>query len=277
MTCAAPPALRALRLPVRLDFLGGWSDQIGWPHEAAVWNVAIGWEGTYPLLLTEQGTLQSRVEGVGTGLGISSILTAGLLLQQNPGLTPWEVSRGVLRAEEREGTRGGWQDALGALLPGSKLICKTEAGFRVEQREEHPLLKHCVLFDTGLRRRAQHIGDQVRAVLGTGGAFDTALRLNVEAAADLLHADDDPEDAAHYCVTGWRRLCRIIPAMLPPADVCRGLELSYGLGWGWKLVGAGGGGFGIYFGKEPAALCAALRARGFWAVVPGVLPGVEWV
>lgn len=258
-----------VRLPVRIDLLGSWSDQLAWDEPAAVVNVAVGWDGQYPLTLDERGKLYSVVSGIGTGLGISSILAAGRFLQQRP---DGDYVGAVLAWEQQQGTQGGWQDQIGGIDPGCKLIeTPDHRTFTVARRDDHPLLRHLVLFDTGTRRESKRLGDRVRKYLGSPkSGFCQALRRNV-AEARAMFRTNDAEAAAEACISGWARLCEWVPEM--------SIAVPYlGETWGHKLVGAGGGGFGIYFARSPElrpAVITALAARGLWARVPEVLPGIE--
>ena len=258
-----------VRLPVRLDFIGGWSDQVEWTETAAVINAAIGWDGVYPLTL-DGDRLHSEINGVGTGLGVSSILAAGRFLAANPGGD--YVSAG-LAWEQAQGTRGGWQDQIGGITPGMKLINRGDDVPKVKPwREPEPSIwPHLVLFDTGTRRLSKGIGEQVRAKLRDRG-LRVAIRRNVATAWQLYDHCPAPEEFAGECLAGWRRLVEQVPDIEVPLPVSPLL-------WGAKLLGAGGGGYGVAFVKDPATVpevCAWFRSHRMWAVAPELLPGAQF-
>jgi len=248
-----------VKLPVRIDLLGGWSDQLCWPHKAAVVNVAVGWDGKYPLEIKD-GQVSSLVKGIGTGLGISSIIQAGLALDRNPNA---DYVKEVLDWEEKEGTRGGWQDQIGAVEGGLKLLVSENHKEIEIHRLNHSIVDYLVLFDTGIRRAAKSIGDQVRRLIGVR-AFDKALKGNVETALKVNEMSG--REFAESCLSGWDRLNDFVEM-----DVTVPV-----IGIGHKLCGAGGGGYGVYFVEpnERQQVVAKLNAMGVWARTPQVLQGV---
>lgn len=248
-----------IKLPVRLDLIGGWSDQPVWPYQAAVVNVAVGWEGKYPLEIKD-GQVSSLVEGIGTGLGISSILQAGLVLEKDRNA---DYIREVLAWEEKQGTRGGWQDQIGAVEGGLKLLISDDHKTIEVHELVHPITEYLVLFDTGIRRAAKTIGDQVRALIGTK-KFDMMLKRNVEAAINIDKMSG--EEFAKACIEGWKRLSDFVAMDVTVPDI----------GYGYKLCGAGGGGYGVYFVKPNKRQEAVeeLTSYGLWSRIPEVLQGV---
>ena len=104
-----------LNLPIRIDFIGGWTDQLCWKGPAAVCN------GSFECELPEN-TLQNP----GTGLGISSILYAAEWIGENPDKLRDHhgYTQAALDAEASSCVQGGWQDAIGAIAPGLKLVTR---------------------------------------------------------------------------------------------------------------------------------------------------------
>lgn len=260
-----------IRLPVRVDFAGSWSDQADdWPHPAAVLNAAVGWDGKYPLTLDDEGELHSEVQGIGTGLGISSILAAGKFLRRH---RTGDYVQAVLDWERRQGTKGGWQDQIGGCVPGLKLITTADhETFDIQRRDDHPILNHLVLFDTGIRRQSKRLGDRVRELMrDPDSGFCQALRRNV-AEAPRLFRTDCVQDFAEGSLAAFSRLAEWVPEMSVETP-------NSPYAWGSRLVGAGGGGFGIYFCRAPELrprLLVDLVGRGLWARVPELLPGVQF-
>ena len=121
--------------------------------------------------------LRSQVLGVpkGSGLGTSSILCAGCAqaLLEFFGLShsPEEITRRVLVMEQLMDTGGGWQDQVGGLLPGIKLIRSHPGTLQNPQarpleisEETHAALdRRFALIYTGQRRLARNL---LREVVG---------------------------------------------------------------------------------------------------------------
>lgn len=291
-----------LELPVRVDFLGGWTDQECWPDFGCVLNAAIGWDGQYPLSLSGDGRWESVVPGEGTGLGISSIRHAAqYMLCTDPGWSyrvtddpdfPWgsDENRAATEAHhpslavaasvhaERETTRGGWQDAAGALYPGIKCVgglwpdlkvLAIPPGFR-----GGAIADAFVLFDTGERRDSASIGEQVRYLIGEGDkTLCDILRLSAEDAPAALFSLTGYSAAVGYVIPAWNALCERVPGMRGPK-----VPIPHGA-WGYKLCGAGGGGYGMMFCEpdDREEVRDNLRANGYWATIPELLPGPRWV
>lgn len=287
-------ARRSIYAPVRLDLIGGWSDQVDWEalgEPGAVLSVSAGWlhgdrglrfpsAPSHVLAIDELELVHSRVSGVGTGLGISSTLHALRYLQVHPE-SDWREWTEASVAAEAHGTRGGWQDAPSALLPGMKLLTKNPGRpLQVEYLPNHPLLDHLVLFDTGIRRNSGEIGAKVRALMSADegveipNVFRSQLAQNV-ASANWDFTQESPETTAGACIRSWEKLTRWVPEMLPLVK----LPMLDRSAYGYKLVGAGGGGHGVYFARDPdcrAKIVKELQDAGFWSTVPVVMDGYRW-
>lgn len=267
--------MKRLLIPVRLNFLGGWSDQPQWPHPACVVNAAVGWQhgepfSPYPLMRDESGFM-SAVEGVGTGLGISSIRAAAdwLYDHADPFSPSNEYVFRALEWERQNGTLGGWQDQIGAVEPGMKCITTSDhEDFCISYLDHADLFAHLVLFDTGIRRPAKAIGDKVRSLL-MEKRFAACLKANVD---DARHARQyDTERFAKTALEGWRRLTEQVPEMAVTVPDLPGT-------WGTMLMGAGGGGFGVAFLIDTdcrRSVEARLREAGMTAYRPMILPGLK--
>ena len=254
------------RAPVRIDLAGGWSDQLGWPFASAVINASATWGDGYPLEYDGRGW-RSSVEGIGTGLGISSIRYAVEYLADNPG---GDYTAHVLQRERDAGTLGGWQDALGALEPGLKLLTSADhQQIDVTPLDASVIWPHLLLFDTGTRRDAGRVGGMVRRAMQDNPGFRAALVANVCAAKSLAVGRHEPRVWMRECCDAFGRLNRHVDMQVPfpaPAMV-----------YGWKPMGAGGGGYGLAFLREPddaAAVIAACREAGVWAVRPRLAQGL---
>lgn len=284
-------ARRSIYAPVRLDLIGGWSDQADWEslgEPGAVLSASIGWkyesffrnQDTYPIRLLPSGKFEIEKVGIGTGLGISSTLHSLRYLQVHPE-SDWREWTEASVAAEAHGTRGGWQDAPSALLPGMKLLTKIPGKpLQVEYLPTHPLLDHLVLFDTGIRRNSGEIGAKVRALMSADegveipNVFRSQLAQNV-ASANWDFTQESPETTAGACIRSWEKLTRWVPEMLSPVK----LPMLDRSAYGYKLLGAGGGGYGVYFARDPdcrAKIVKELRDAGFWSTVPVVMDGYRW-
>lgn len=164
-----------------LDPAGDPGDPFALP-KAALAACGVVPEGEEPLegFLTRLGggfQLHSRVLGVpkGSGLGTSSILCAACAkaLLEFFGIhhSSEDITARVLRMEQLMDTGGGWQDQMGGLYPGIKLIrsCPgTPQQPRVRQLElsedtKNALQQRFALIYTGQRRLARNL---LREVVG---------------------------------------------------------------------------------------------------------------
>jgi len=255
-----------LLIPARINLLGGWSDQALWRSRAAVVNMAVGWDGgdenwphdPHPFFIDDTG-FHTKVAGVGTGLGASSILFASRSLRSYFG-QEHAINNAIaesLIAESIEGTRGGWQDAIGALRPGFKLITKDpDSYYHIEEKNDHPVIEHLLIFDTGIRRRSSNIGERVRYLFGDP-RFRADLAVNVADAENSFRMS--AEEFIGAALAGWARLVRWVPWMqsrMPKDDNLHGC----------MLAGAGGGGWGVAFMRDPKerqTTIERIRAQGF--------------
>lgn len=266
-------AVTEVLLPVRIDLIGGWSDQLSWPHTAAVINASVGWHGGhnggYPLRIRRirngSHRVNSIIPGVGTGLGISSILEAGKLLIQD---READYIQHVLEREQAEGTCGGWQDQIGAVASGLKLIVTSDhKQFDIKEHASPDVIEHIIIFDTGQRRRSKQIGDKVRELFATKKFVD-ALQKNVEVAQEVF--DASPVEIARACDEGWQRLSQLVPGM--DVDIPQHEMII-----GHKLCGAGGGGYGVVFVDKPDNrddVIEMFKQHGWWCTKPVLLPGI---
>jgi fucokinase len=228
----------------------------------------------------------------GSGLGTSSIIGAAAMRALGELLgapqDDAELSRQTLELEQLMTTGGGWQDQMGAIAPGLKLV-STEPGMDqrpvVEQihftPEQRALFEsHLVVAYTGHHRLAKNILRQVvMRYLGrdplamqalsqlrtVAGQLARAARdLNFELfgtlvnQAWLLNKTLDPQ-------TSFPAVERLFSALAPHA-------------YGAKLVGAGGGGFLVAVTRRPDAgdLVADLLARDREFAYAYVVPHRLW-
>ena len=208
----------------------------------------------------------------GSGLGTSSILGSALvealLRVRNPRRTPEvsEIAHLTLALEREMATGGGWQDQLGALCPGVKLI-ETAPGadqtFRVkrlpaaaEKKFAAFLHDRGVLYFTGQKRMARNV---LRGVLdfyrqnpeGIATAIVSTLKKDAQAGFAALRKGD------------WTKFCAVINAYwlnkkaLDPGSTNPQVEMIIARIAPWAdavtLTGAGGGGFLFALAKSRSA------------------------
>ena len=200
----------------------------------------------------------------GSGLGTSSILAATLLgtLGELCGLN-WsehDLFRRTLALEQLLTTGGGWQDQVGGVLHGLKLI-ETEAGL-----SQTPTVRwlpgdfigneSVLLYYTGITRVAADILREIvrRMFLNSHTTLDIVGEIGRHAAvtADILQRHDWNSFGAAIA-TSWQLNQRLDAGTNPPAVQAILDQVGDYLS-GAKLLGAGGGGFMLLVAKdEPAA------------------------
>nr|GEX16649.1 bifunctional fucokinase/fucose pyrophosphorylase [Tanacetum cinerariifolium] len=214
-----------VELPVRVDFVGGWSDTPPWSLERA------GCIVHYKTLIST-GLLVKTWAHIprGSGLGTSSILAAavvkGLLSISDGDESNENVARLVLVLEQIMGTEGGWQDQIGGLYP--ELQERLLVVFTRQVRLTHQVLQKVVtrylqrdnLLVSSIKRFAE--------VAKTGR--EALMNCNIDELGDImmetwrLHQELDPHCSNEF-----------VDSLFAFADryCC-----------GYKLVGAGGTGQG---------------------------------
>jgi fucokinase len=210
----------------------------------------------------------------GSGLGTSSIL-AGALLQCLSRLLGWEIPQDqlfdeVLCLEQMITTGGGWQDQVGGLVPGIKLIT-SQPGLPQRLHVEpvpmtadlrRALNERLLLVYTGQRRLAK---DLLRSVMGRWMARDSAMvrsmeeiaRLALAMRAALLAVDLDAFGGLLF--EHWAVLKAMDPGCTNPfIDDLMATAAPYVCGG--KLAGAGGGGYAILIARDGDATEALARS-----------------
>ncbi len=193
----------------------------------------------------------------GSGLGTSSILGAALVmaLQRLAGRADdaGAVSRLVLTLEQMMTTGGGWQDQIGGLAPGVKLISSVPtrpvrllvepAPLLAATREE--LERRLVIVFTGQERLAKNVLQiVVGRYLRRDGRLLAAIRRLVELADEgrrrLVMGDVD--GVGEVMAEAWHTHQQLDPhCSNPGVDALFRAVAPYARGA--KLAGAGGGGF----------------------------------
>lgn len=216
-------------------------------------------------------TLLSAIPA-GSGLGTSSILASTVLgsLSDFCGLM-WdknEICRRTLALEQLLTTGGGWQDQYGGVLQGIKLL-QTEAGFSQqplvrwlpEHLFTHPEYRDChLLYYTGITRVAKGIlGEIVRSMFLNSSQHLGLLEEMKAHALDLVEAvqRNDFQGFGKLVGKSWMQNKALDCGTNPPVvEAIINQIKDYTLGY--KLPGAGGGGYLYMVAKDPQA---AVRIR----------------
>lgn len=218
-------------------------------------------------------TLLSAIPA-GSGLGTSSVLAATVLGALNDfcGLQ-WdksEIGRRTLVLEQLLTTGGGWQDQFGGLLHGVKLLT-TERGFMQNPQVRwmpdtlytQPEYKAChLLYYTGITRTAKTLlAEIVRKMFLNHGAEIQLLRDMKQHAHDMYEAiqGNDFELMGRLIGKTWQQN-QLIDAGTNPEGVKVLTDMVDDLCLGYKLPGAGGGGYLYMVAKDPEA-AAIIKQR----------------
>ena len=211
-------------------------------------------------------TLLSAIPA-GSGLGTSSILASTVLGAVSDFCSlAWdknEIGRRTLVLEQLLTTGGGWQDQFGGVLGGVKLL-QTQRGFDQNPQVRwlpdslftQPEYAQChLLYYTGITRTAKTILAEIvrRMFLNHGGEL-RQLRSMKAHAIDMYEAiqRQDYEMYGQLVRKTWQQNQRI-DSGTNPDSVQRITSLVDDLCLGYKLPGAGGGGYLYMVAKDPEA------------------------
>lgn len=218
-------------------------------------------------------TLLSAIPA-GSGLGTSSVLAATVLgaLSDFCGLG-WsanEIGRRTLVLEQLLTTGGGWQDQFGGVLRGVKLLT-TERGFEQSPQVRwlpstiysQPEYKAChLLYYTGITRTAKTLlAEIVRKMFLNNGDELRLLREMKAHALDMYEAlqHGDFNLVGRLVGKTWEQN-QLIDNGTNPDSVKAITDVIDDLCLGYKLPGAGGGGYLYMVAKDPEA-AALIKQR----------------
>ncbi len=211
-------------------------------------------------------TLFSAVPS-GSGLGTSSILAATVLGAINEfcslGWDKHEICQRTFVLEQLLTTGGGWQDQLGGVMSGVKML-QTKTGFL-----QRPLVKWLpdhvftdsenamchLLYYTGIRRTAKDIlAEIVRRMFLNENAQLRLLRQMKDHTLSMYEAlqQQDFNGVGSLMRYTWIQNQTIDSGTNPP-EVESLTRLVDDLCLGYKLPGAGGGGYLYMIAKDPEA------------------------
>lgn len=211
-------------------------------------------------------TLLSAIPA-GSGLGTSSLLASTVLGALNDfcGLA-WdktEIGLRTLVLEQLLTTGGGWQDQFGGLLPGIKLL-QTDSGF-----DQRPVVRWLpsdlytqteyrachLLFYTGITRTAKNILAEIVRKMFLNQHTEIAQLREMKA-----HTMEMYEAIQRQNFAEMGRLVRktwaqnqVLDSGTNPESIRRLTDLVDDLCLGYKLPGAGGGGYLYMVAKDPDA------------------------
>ena len=211
-------------------------------------------------------TLLSAIPA-GSGLGTSSILAATVLGALNDfcglGWDKNEIGHRTLMLEQMLTTGGGWQDQFGGVLGGVKLL-QTGRGFSQNPQIRwlpndlwtQPEYRPChLLYYTGITRTAKHIlAEIVRRMFLNDNAELRLLREMKEHTMEMYEAilQNDFRRMGLLMRKTWQQNQALDSGTNPPA-VAALTTLIDDLCLGYKLPGAGGGGYLYMIAKDPEA------------------------
>lgn len=203
----------------------------------------------------------------GSGLGTSSVLAATVLgaVADFCGLN-WdrsEVCNRTLVLEQLLTTGGGWQDQYGGVLPGVKLL-QTSPGFDQNAVARwlpdtlftDPDLRPChLLYYTGVTRTAKNIlAEIVRGMFLNNTRHLNLLNAMKQHALKLFDTmqQNDLATFGRMVRTTWEQNKALDSGTNPPVieELCQRVD---DLCLGYKLPGAGGGGFMYMVAKDAEA------------------------
>ena len=211
-------------------------------------------------------TLLSAIPA-GSGLGTSSVLAATVLGALNDfcGLA-WdknEIACRTLVLEQLLTTGGGWQDQFGGILQGVKLL-QTERGFEQNPTVRwlpvdlytQPEYRQChLLYYTGITRTAKKIlAEIVRRMFLNQSDEIRLLREMKQHAMDMYEAIQraDFHEMGMLVRKTWQQNQLIDSGTNPPEVEAITRQID-DLCLGYKLGGAGGGGYLYMVAKDPEA------------------------
>lgn len=211
-------------------------------------------------------TLLSAIPA-GSGLGTSSLLASTVLGALNDfcGLL-WdksEIGHRTLVLEQLLTTGGGWQDQFGGLLPGVKLL---QTGREFYQNPivrwlpsrlyTEPEYRAChLLYYTGITRTAKNILSEIVRKMFLNQHEEIAMLRDMKAhAMDMFEAiqRENFDEMGKLVRKTWIQN-QAIDKGTNPNEVKQMTDLIDDLCLGYKLPGAGGGGYLYMIAKDPEA------------------------
>lgn len=211
-------------------------------------------------------TLLSAV-GAGSGLGTSSILAATVLGALNNfcalGWDNGQICRATLALEQLLTTGGGWQDQYGGVLPGVKLLQSAPGLLQDPAPSWLPSLiftdaeyAPChILYYTGITRTAKTILAEIVRGMALNSRKNLGILSEMKELALSMAATIQRRQWPQYAALvkeSWELNKRLDSGTNPPS-VEAIIDLIKDYAAGYKLPGAGGGGYLYIVAKDPQA------------------------
>lgn len=209
----------------------------------------------------------------GSGLGTSSILAATVLGALNDfcglGWDKTEIGHRTLLLEQLLTTGGGWQDQFGGVIQGVKLL-QTQKGFN-----QNPTVRHLpddlwtraeysqchLLYYTGITRTAKTILSEIvrRMFLNEHGDVQLLRNMKEHTIAMFDAIEQENFNKMGTLVRKTWKQNQALDSGTNPDEVRHLTTLIDDLCLGYKLPGAGGGGFLYMIAKDPNAAAQIKR------------------
>ena len=246
-------------IPKAALVLAGFGSGAAWPSDSLRDQLELFGSGI-------ELTLLSAIPA-GSGLGTSSILAATVLGALSDfcslGWDKTEIGRRTLMLEQLLTTGGGWQDQFGGAVGGVKLL-QTPPGF-----EQSPVVRWLpddlwtlpeyqpchLLYYTGITRTAKHILEEiVRRMFLNHHDQLLLLRQMKEHTLEMYDAIERRRFALTGALVGrsWTQN-QLLDSGTNPPEVAALTSAVDDFCLGYKLPGAGGGGFLYMVAKDPEA------------------------
>ena len=275
-----------IKVPARVDFAGGWTDNGVYPLEnpAAVLNASIDSLGIeinigqskkfqtnedsellrvcLKFLNLQSPALKIDIQNtipIGSGLGGSGLLIygilAGILSYQDKKINKIQLMNDVIEVEKMLGSCGGWNDTSAMHFSGITLTQTNPNSPRkyiIQNRIDTEFEKLCLLINTEVARNSVDFNIIRKQYMQADKKTINALKIARGAALycwDLL-LEQEYFKFARLISGAWQKICEIEPAMrIAEVDEIEGIvgeDLA-----GGKLCGAGAGGFYLAILKQP--------------------------
>ena len=192
-----------------------------------------------------------------SGLGSSSSFAVGLLQALNA-MNGRYIGKKTLAEEaiyvERElcSESGGWQDQIAASYGGLNRIDFSEQGFSVHKvvvskERKTALESHLLMFFTGMSRLSSHIAKEQMAIIKSKTAELLEIKSFVYEAERILCSQCNIEEFGNLLNHSWQLKRALTPSVATShIDAIYQKAITHGA-IGGKLLGAGGGGFMVFF------------------------------
>lgn len=242
---------RECNIPYRLDLAGGWLDQPFVSKEHAGSVVTISIEPTH--------VFNNR-----SGMASSTRKAAQALWKYDLPLGDRELlAKQLFCFENPPGTKeiAGSQDAIGLVLPGLNKLhyCGDYWPESIESQHDETILdfleKHIHLIPLGEREDGYAVLSDIRVSPAGAGALAEA--------ADLLYAAACERNALRFgqaMTRSFEAQIAMFPNMLTP-NLKEAIKQLPNVALGYKVSGAGGGGYLVAFAEKPIPNALSIKIR----------------